>query len=75
MTTAISRKEDHTIELTLTIPWPTIKAAYEDIVNHAIETVEVPGFRKGKAPRNIAEEKLDRSKIYEEVVKSYSRSV
>ncbi|MEK7592460.1 MAG: trigger factor [Patescibacteria group bacterium] len=69
MTTAISRKEDHTIELTLTIPWPTIKAAYEDIVNHAIETVEVPGFRKGKAPRNIAEEKLDRSKIYEEVVK------
>ena len=69
MTTAISRKDDHTIELTLTIPWPTIKNAYEDIVNRALETVEVPGFRKGKAPRNIAEEKLDTSKIYEEVVK------
>jgi trigger factor len=69
MTTAISRKEDHTIELTLTIPWPTIKKAYEDIVTHTIETLEVPGFRRGKAPRNIAEEKLDTSKIYEEVVK------
>ncbi|MBI5613556.1 hypothetical protein HY947_01400 [Candidatus Gottesmanbacteria bacterium] len=69
MTIAISRKDDHTIELTLTIPWATIKTAYEDVVTHALETIEVPGFRKGKAPRKIAEEKLDRSSVYEEVVK------
>lgn len=58
-----------TVELTVTIPWSEVKKTYDEIVSHAITEIELPGFRKGKAPRNLAESKLDKSKLYEEVIK------
>lgn len=68
MSTAISKRTDGTIELTLTIPWANVKTSYEEMVDKAVENAEVTGFRKGKAPRNLVEEKLDKSKVYEEVI-------
>ena len=34
-------------------------AAYESVVKEAVAGAELPGFRKGKAPRNLVEPKLD----------------
>ncbi len=70
MTTAMNRFGDGTIELTVTIPWPEVKAEYELCVERAVENAEITGFRKGKAPRGLVEQKLDKSKIYEEVLKA-----
>jgi trigger factor len=69
MTSAINRLADATIELTITIPWVEVKTVYDHVVDHAVENTEITGFRKGKAPRNLVENKLDKSKIYEEVLK------
>jgi len=80
MTIAINRLADGTIELTITILWPEIKKAYDNFFKEAQDKVEVPGFRKGKAPKEMAKENVDKSKVYEEVIKDiipryYTRAV
>ncbi len=69
MISAVNRLADATIELIITIPWMEVKAVYDHVVDHAVENAEITGFRKGKAPKNIVEEKLDKSKTYEEVLR------
>lgn len=65
----IKRLPKSTVELTMTIPWSKIKEVYERTFIRVMAEVELPGFRKGKAPRKLIEEKIDRSKVYEEVIK------
>ncbi len=69
MASKITRNEDGTIELIVTIPWTEITKEFETTVNHLVEQIEVKGFRKGKAPRELAEKQLDRAKVYEEVIR------
>ena len=69
MTSTLQRLPDYTIELLITIPWAEVAAAYEKVVTGAVNATEISGFRKGKAPRNVVEEKLDKSKLYEEAIK------
>lgn len=69
MTSALNRLPDATIELTITIPWTDIAKIYETAVSEAVKRAEVSGFRKGKAPRAVVEEQLDKTKVYEEVLK------
>lgn len=69
MITAIQKHPDKTIELTLTIPWEDIQKVHDEAVNDFCAGVEIQGFRKGKAPRKLAEEHLDKQKVLEEVIK------
>lgn len=69
MTSVHTRQSDGTIEITITIPWKEVQTHYEKVVDHAVEHAEVSGFRKGKAPRAVVEEKLDKTKVYEDVLK------
>lgn len=69
-----------TAEVEITIPWDEIKDTYNRYVEKAVSEMEVPGFRKGKAPKNIAEKNINKTKVYEEVVKeiipkAYSKAV
>jgi len=68
MNTQVKRLEDKTIELTLSIPWEDIQKTYSEVVDDFVKETELPGFRKGKAPRSAVEEKLDKNKAYEEVL-------
>lgn len=70
MTSTIEHRQDGTIELTVTIPWADVAGAYEAVVVEMVKNAELPGFRKGKAPRKAVEEKLDKSKVYEEALKA-----
>lgn len=58
---SLNRPLNGNLELTLTVPWDRIQKAYDGAVNEAVADAEVPGFRKGKAPRNLIEPKLDRN--------------
>ena len=58
-----------TAEIEITIPWSEIKDSFEKVFAEVSKDVEVPGFRKGKAPKNLLEKNINRSKIYEEVVR------
>lgn len=69
MISAIQRQEDQTVTLTITIPWAEVKTAREAVVNDYSKQAQVPGFRKGKAPKKLVEDKIDEEKVKEEVLK------
>lgn len=60
---------DGTIVLNLTIPWKKIEAGYEKEIEKIVKNAELPGFRKGKAPRKDVEAKLNKAEIYGEAVR------
>lgn len=70
MTSTIQRLPDHTIELTITIPWTDVTTTYEHVIEHMVEGAELPGFRKGKAPREMVEKSIEKTKVYEEALKT-----
>lgn len=69
MISAIQKQEDGTIILTITVPSSTVKKTWDEVVDEVVKTTELPGFRIGKAPRHLVEEKLDKAKVREEVLK------
>jgi len=69
MISAIHKTDDGTIELTITIPWKEIQNMYEVVVTETASGTEISGFRKGKAPKQIVEENIDKTKTYEETIK------
>lgn len=56
-------------EITISIPWTDIKPVYEKYETLAAAEIEIPGFRKGKAPKDMAVKELNKTKLYEAVVK------
>lgn len=69
MISAMQKEPNGTIRLTITIPSSDVKKTWDEVVDEAVKNAELPGFRKGKAPKNLVEEKADREKIREEVLK------
>lgn len=69
ITSTIKELPNATVEMEIHIPWSEIADTYEKIFAIVISEFEFEGFRKGKAPRKIVEEHVDRSKVYQEVIK------
>ena len=69
MISAIQRQEDGTIRLTVTVPSDAVKKTWDEVIENAVKNAEVAGFRKGKAPKHLVEEKIDKTKVQEEVLK------
>ncbi|MDP2585755.1 MAG: trigger factor family protein, partial [Candidatus Levybacteria bacterium] len=67
--TSLQKESNGTIRLTITIPAEDVKKAWEEIMVEVVNNAEVQGFRKGKAPKKLVEEKADKEKIREEVLK------
>lgn len=55
-------------EISLSIPWKDILVNYEKVVTKTASDSQIKGFRKGKAPKKLVEETLDKSKIYTLVI-------
>lgn len=64
----ITRLPKSEVEILLTIPWAEINKTYELVVKKTGEEIQIKGFRKGKAPKKLVEESLDKSKIYSQVI-------
>lgn len=69
MKSTIERASDGSLTLTITIPWADIQATYTVVVDESVANAEIAGFRKGKAPKAMVEENLDKNKVYEETIK------
>lgn len=67
--TAIQKEPNGTIRLTITIPNADIKKTWEEVMAEIVKSAEIQGFRRGKAPRKLVEEKADKEKVREEVLK------
>jgi len=59
----------HTKEFIVEIGWETIVAKREETFDELAQNVSAPGFRKGKAPREIAARHINPQKLYEQVVR------
>lgn len=70
MISALNKQTDGTIELTITVPQKRVSEAYEKTLRQLAKETEINGFRKGKAPLKKVEEKIGKTKIYEEVLKT-----
>ncbi|HEX7042025.1 MAG TPA: trigger factor [Patescibacteria group bacterium] len=80
MATQIVKATDGTITLTIPLPKEEVKKTMEQVIEKAVENAELPGFRKGKAPRNLVEEKLDKAHLQEDTLreilpKAYSDAI
>ena len=61
----LARLDDGTIQLTFTIPYDVVQTTREAVLKELANDVEVPGFRKGKAPLDLAMKNIDRQRLYE----------
>lgn len=64
-TSVLARQDDGTVQITMTIPNELVRKKKEEALSHIAETLEVSGFRKGKAPQDIALKHIDVQKLYE----------
>lgn len=64
----LARSDDGTVQLTITIPQAQIAQAREEALVHMSENLEIPGFRKGKAPRDIALKHIEQQKLTEHML-------
>ncbi len=58
-----------TFELEFSVPWNKVKIAYDKTLEEVAKNIELKGFRKGKAPKNIVEKNVDKQALYEEAIK------
>lgn len=80
MTSALNKLPDNSFELTINIPWVEVKPVYETVIEKFVSEIEVEGFRKGKAPRDLALKKIDQGHIFGETInnllpKVYSEAI
>ena len=59
-----------TFELEFSIPWNTVKKTYDETLKKIVQEAEIKGFRKGKAPISAVEKNIDKSKLYNEVLRN-----
>lgn len=74
----VEHKEDCRCEVKVTIPVANIKAALDDVYEEVNDGVQVPGFRRGKAPRKLLEKRLGkyaRSTVAERLADAASRKL
>lgn len=69
MISAIEKQEDGTVKLTIAIPSLEVKKTREKVIDDIAKNADISGFRKGKAPKKMVEEKIDEEKAREEILK------
>ncbi len=68
--TSVEKKEKNTVELTIQVDAETFEAAVQKAYLKKRSRINVPGFRKGKAPRKIIEGMYGSGVFYEDAVNS-----
>lgn len=69
MISAIQKHDDGTIELTVTIPASLVAKTKDEIIEEHVKEAQLPGFRKGKAPREQVEKSLDADHLREDTLR------
>lgn len=67
-TSVLARQDDGTVQITITIPQDVVRANKEEAFKQLVENLEIPGFRKGKAPQDVALKHIDTQKLYEHIL-------
>ncbi len=70
MNSKIVKSDNGTITLTITVPATTLDKTRTAILEDFSKQAQVPGFRKGKAPKKLVEERIDNQKVEEELLRT-----
>ena len=69
MTSALTREDNGTLKLTITIPWEDVKKTRELVLEGTAKDAKVAGFRKGKAPKKLIEENVNEEALREDTLR------
>lgn len=75
MKTEIRNGEHSTVILDITVEQERVFKAYDKIISDSVRFVSVPGFRKGKAPRKLAEKELNLEKVKNQATEDLATEV
>lgn len=67
-TDKVEKLPKQTYKITVKISWEEIEKSKEEALDRLLATTEVEGFRKGKAPKQLAREKLGEERLLDEGV-------
>jgi len=67
--TLLERQPDGTIKITITLPQDKIAETANVVVDDLVKQTDIAGFRKGKAPKEMATNKLNPEQVREEILK------
>ena len=70
MNTTIEKQENNIVKVDIEIPAKDAATYYNNAVRKLAQYVNIPGFRKGKAPRNIVEQNIGEDKIKNEALET-----
>lgn len=68
ISSTVAKQDDGSIQITFIIPFSLIKEAQEKVISEKAKEIEVPGFRKGKAPLDKVREKIDQQTLLEKTL-------
>ena len=68
MNTKIEKQENNIVKLDIEVPAKEAVNYYNNAVKKLAQYVNIPGFRKGKAPRNIIEQNIGEERIKHEAL-------
>lgn len=63
-----SEKADNPVVFTVTIPWAQVAAAYQSQLQELANTVTLDGFRPGKVPLSMVEEKIGKKRVFSDTI-------
>lgn len=64
---SITEKEDRKVLLEIEVPSTVVEQEADRVYRKLVHQINIPGFRRGKVPRPIIEQRLGRDVFYEEV--------
>ena len=59
-----------TFEITVKMPWAMIEKETEKAFQTLAEMLEVEGYRKGKAPKELAKKQIKKEAIYQQIIRT-----
>lgn len=71
----LDQKENKAFELVVTIDQKSLQEEFENLVKEIAEKEKIKGFRQGKAPAKLVEEKIGKEKIQNQLLETVIRKV
>jgi trigger factor len=71
----ITRLEHSSVKLTVTVDKESVHSHYDDLLKEYVKTAQIPGFRKGKVPRDILERKFGAALKEEALNKLFGKTI
>jgi len=68
---AVEQLGENRVRLTVDVPSEQVRHAVDHALDDLSESVKIPGFRKGKIPKQVLVSRLGRDRIYAEAVDSH----